>query len=220
MSEMTFIVDEATGALTIEGLSEEALQRMIGGLLPQPERVNCAHPVKAPPITASKDVCRDTEPTLRLFRVYHGSVVEGYGRRSVVQLQGCIRRCVGCYVPETHDTQGGVLMSITEIVELLLDQSGEPRDGVTILGGEPFLQPDGLAELMRELKRREVHITLYSGYTLQELRARPEQSVSEALALTDTLIDSPFIAALAHNAGEWRGSTNQRIIHHPSRFKP
>lgn len=219
MKETTLIIDEATGALTVEGLNDETLNRIAGDLLPQPAHVNCARPVNVPPaISASKNVGKD-EPQLRVFRVYHGSVVEGFGRRSVVQLQGCERRCVGCYVPETHDTHGGVLMGIIEVVELLLDAAGEPRDGVTILGGEPFLQPDGLAALMRELKARDIHLTLYSGYTLEELRARSEPGVHETLALADVLIDSPFVSALAHNAGEWRGSTNQRIIHHPSRYQ-
>jgi len=220
MKEMTLIIDEATGALTVEGLSEDTLRQIAGDLLPQPEHVNCARPTNAPPrISASKwGGCN--EPQLRVFRVYHGSVVEGFGRRSVVQLQGCERRCFGCYVPETHDTHGGVSMSITEVMELLLDAVGEPRDGVTILGGEPFLQPDGLAALMRELKALDIHLTVYSGYTLEELRARSERSVHQSLALADVLIDSPFIAALTRNAGEWRGSTNQRIIHHPSGYQP
>ncbi len=220
MKETTLIIDEATGALTVEGLNEEALRRVIGDLLPQPAHVNCARPANAPPaITGGKEIGCD-EPHLRVFRVYHGSVVEGPGRRSVVQLQGCARRCVGCYVPETHDTHGGVMISIMEVMELLLHAEGNPRDGVTILGGEPFLQPDGLAALMRELIAREIHVTLYSGYTLEELRARPEPSVRETLALTDILIDGPFVAHLTRGAGEWRGSTNQRIIRHPSRFKP
>jgi hypothetical protein len=30
------------------------------------------------------------------------------------------------------------------------------------------------------------------------------------------LIDGPFVPALANGAGEWRGSRNQRLIHHPA----
>jgi hypothetical protein len=30
------------------------------------------------------------------------------------------------------------------------------------------------------------------------------------------LNDGPFVKGLAENAGEWRGSTNQRVIHNPS----
>jgi len=39
-------------------------------------------------------------------------------------------------------------MKISEVVERLLDPQGAPRDGVTILGGEPFLQPHSRNERM------------------------------------------------------------------------
>ncbi len=100
--------------------------------------------------------------------------------------------------------------------ERLFAPEGEPRDGVTILGGEPFLQPDGLASLMRALKQRGQHITLYTGYTLEQLMARSEAAIRQALELADILIDGPFIKELSDNAGEWRGSTNQRVIFHPA----
>lgn len=217
MKETTWIIDEATGVLTIEGLSESELAGIASDLLSAPSQVNCARPVNAPPMVRARTVAAQDEPTLRVYRIYHGSVVEGPGRRSVVQLQGCVKKCVGCFVEETHPLDGGVSMSVSEVVELLLDPEGEPRDGVTVLGGEPFMQPDGLAVLLGELKSRQQHITLYSGYTLEELRARPEPSVHAALVLADILIDGAFIAAQSRNAGEWRGSTNQRIIYAPGK---
>lgn len=106
---------------------------------------------------------------------------------------------------------------ISEAVELALDPRGEPRDGVTVLGGEPFSQSQALAVLLRAFKDCVQHITLYSGYTLEQLQSRRERAVDECLTLADILIDGAFVASLARNAGEWRGSINQRIIHHPSR---
>ena len=76
---------------------------------------------------------------------------------------------------------------------------------------------EGLAALLCELKKRGQHVTLYSGYTLEELRARDEAGVHESLALADILIDGRFIAAEAQGAGEWRGSRNQRIIYAPAK---
>lgn len=103
-------------------------------------------------------------------------------------------------------------MSVEEVVRRVLDPAGAPRDGVTILGGEPFYQPDGLIALIRKLKILRQHITLYTGYTLESLRARRNPAIDEVLRLTDILIDGPFIAHEAHGAGEWLGSRNQRII--------
>jgi len=218
--ETTWIIDHATGALTVEGLTERELQSIAADLLPEAAHVNCARPINAPPVQmGSTATAVAEEDSLYVFRVYHGSVVEGPGRRSVAQLSGCPILCKGCSVPQTHRLDAGTLLSISEVMRLVLDPVGEPRDGVTVLGGEPFMQPDGLAALLCELKSRNQHITLYSGYTIEELRARPEASVHEALSLADILIEGRFVAAQSHGAGEWRGSTNQRIIHHPATWR-
>lgn len=110
-------------------------------------------------------------------------------------------------------------MNIHEIIELLLAPEGAPRDGVTILGGEPFLQPNGLLALLQALKQLNQHVTVYTGYTLEQLTARPETSIRQILELTDILIDGPFIKELSDNAGEWLGSTNQRVTHRPAHYE-
>lgn len=215
MSELTWILDPTTGELTVEGLSVEEAATLANDVLPTGRDVNCARPfahVALPdrPITQGE--------TLRVYRMYHGSVVDGPGRRSVVQVQGCPTRCPFCYVPETHDPAGGVALGIDAVIAALLDPIGEPRDGVTILGGEPMAQPEGLAALLRELKARDLHTVVYTGYTLEALARRRQPAVREALALTDLLIDGPFIAALSEGAGEWCGSQNQRRIERPARM--
>ncbi|MCP9496587.1 MAG: radical SAM protein [Pyrinomonadaceae bacterium MAG19_C2-C3] len=217
--EITWIIDHATGALTVEGLTDRELSEVANDVLPGGAKVNCARPINIPPLyNIASSVTQAEDESLQVFRIYHGSVVEGPGRRSVAQLSGCPLNCVGCFSTETHPYEAGVRMSNSEVVTLLLDPTGEPRDGVTVLGGEPFVQPDGLAALLHELKERGLHVTLYSGYTLEELMMRPEPSVREALVLADILIDGRFIAAQAKGAGEWRGSRNQRIINKPAQF--
>jgi anaerobic ribonucleoside-triphosphate reductase activating protein len=122
----------------------------------------------------------------------------------------------GCHSVDTHDPAGGVSLGVAQVVAALLDPIGAPRDGVTVLGGEPTSQPRGLVALLRALKARGVHVVLYSGYSLEALARRPEPEVREALALTDLLIDGPYLATLAEGAGEWRGSRNQRLIPDPA----
>ena len=117
----------------------------------------------------------------------------------------------GCYVPETHDPSGGVALPVTQVRDLLLIPEGEPRDGITVLGGETFAQPDVVYALLRLCRPLVPHITVYSGYTLAALLRRREPSVQELLGLTDLLIDGPYVARLAVGAGEWRGSRNQRL---------
>jgi len=216
MKETTWIIDSQSGELTVEGLQQSELTQLTADLLPSAKAINCARPINIQSLLNTSTHTSAREPTLRVFRIYHNSVVEGPGRRSVLQTAGCYLRCPGCFVPETHPLDGGVEMTVGDIVEHLLVPEGEPRDGVTILGGEPFLQPLGLLALVRSLKRRGLHITLYTGHTLEQLNARPEASIKQILELTDILIDGPFVKELSAHAGEWRGSTNQRIIHNPA----
>ena len=119
-------------------------------------------------------------------------------------------------MPETHDPAGGAALGVADVVAALLDPAGEPRDGATVLGGEPFSQPLGLAALVRALKRLGLHVVVYTGHTLEALARRPEPEVGEALKLVDLLVDGPYVAALADRAGEWRGSRNQRLIIRPT----
>lgn len=218
MPEITCLIDTTTGALTLEGLSRSQAAPLVNDLLSHGVAVNCGRPAQAAPLTRPLVPLtrRTAGAKLRVYRIYHGSLTDGPGRRSVVQVAGCDRLCAGCYVPETHDRQGGVVLSVSAVTAQVLAAVGAPRDGVTVLGGEPFLQPQGLAALLRQLRAQGQHITVYSGYTLEELRRRPEKAVHEALRHTDLLIDGPFMSALTQGAGEWRGSTNQRLIASPA----
>lgn len=216
MPETTWMIDPVTGTLTVEGWSQSSLTTMTNEWLSPSVAVNCARPLDSSPMRTLPILPTTTEPSLRVHRIYHHSVVEGPGRRSVLQVSGCEHFCPGCYVPETHAMNGGVRLSIPEIATQLLAHEGAPRDGITILGGEPFLQTTGVLALLQLLKAQAQHITLYSGFTLEELQQRNDANIGEILALTDILIDGPFVKALADNAGEWRGSTNQRILHHPA----
>jgi len=88
--------------------------------------------------------------------------------------------------------------------------------GNYVLVGEPMAQPGDLAALLRRLKARRIHTVVYTGYTLEALARRTEPASGVALPFTDLLIDGPYVAALADNAGEWRGSRNQRLISNPA----
>jgi anaerobic ribonucleoside-triphosphate reductase activating protein len=213
MRETTWIIDAQSGALTVEGLRQSELAQLAADLLAPGKQVNCARPINIEPMRLSSGHAANDEPSLRVFRIYHNSVVEGPGRRSVVQLSGCEKRCPGCIAVETWPLGSGVEMSVSEVVKATLDPGGAPRDGVTVLGGEPFLQMEGLLSLVTALKAHGQHVTLYSGYTLEELLSLSDPLIAQTLDLANILIDGPFVKEFSDGAGEWRGSTNQRIIH-------
>lgn len=211
--EFTIIIDTQSGNLTVEGLSAHEAARLAPELAHGATHVNCARPILRPPLPDA-----DQSPDAQLlghvqtFSIYHRSVVDGPGVRSVIQFSYCSIRCEGCYIPETHDIASGKRLPISQVIALALAPEGEPRDGVTILGGEPFDQPESLAAITRELKRLGQHLTVYTGYTIEALRGRNDSSVNEVLTSADLLIDGPFMREMTNGAGEWRGSTNQRII--------
>ncbi len=212
--EITFILEPDNGKMTAEvsGISPEMLTDL-RGVLHTGQNVNCGKPLEedlAEPLNHMNFVLGDNQ-SIWLHRIYHNSVVDGPGRRSVVQVAGCSIRCLGCYVPQTHKREKGALVSISSIFSEIV-RNRVNHDGVTILGGEPFDQPGPVAEFVSRLKRHELHITIYSGYTLEALIERKDPNVDFILTHTDLLIDGPFLSQLGQDAGEYRGSRNQRMI--------
>ena len=97
----------------------------------------------------------------------NGSVSDGPGVRAVVFLQGCDRHCKGCHNPTTWALDGGENMTVGEIVERLVLS---PYRRVTISGGEPLLQPAGVAALLRALKAKGFSdLCLYTGFSDDEV---------------------------------------------------
>ncbi len=145
---------------------------------------------------------------LRVHRVLHGSRANGPGSRAVVWLQGCPLNCPGCFNPETHDAAGGTSMSAASLADALLEES---PDGITISGGEPFAQPEGLLELLRALRKRKAPpVLVFSGYTEAELRADPAKAA--CLSAIDALICGPFRADEPAAYERFCSSGNQRLV--------
>lgn len=131
----------------------------------------------------------------------------GPGRRLAFWVRGCRLRCAGCMSPELW--QSGESTRIEEIVATFVPMLSAV-DGLTISGGEPFLQAAALSVLIDRLRReRDIEVLAYSGYTLEELRAMGEAEQG-LLARLDLLIDGPF-RVKADNTRQWRGSDNQRV---------
>lgn len=210
-------LDDATGSLLLDEESSAAnvaaddLRELLG----TPDGVGCAKPLQiiVPQATETTGV------SARISGYWHDDFMVGPGRRSVVRFQGCPIRCKGCWVPETWDKDAGADVGIVELAENLLDSAHE-RDGITILGGEPFAQPIALVALLialRTSRRPEIQIAVYSGYTIERIR---DLDYGETiLDSIDLLVDGPFVQSRRHSATcdcsdetrRWTGSCNQRI---------
>ena len=92
-----------------------------------------------------------TECSAKIDSMYHGSCVDGEGLRSVIFFSGCNFRCPFCHNPETLYSFGKEV-SLTEVVSTLLRYKNYiKKGGVTLSGGEPFLQADFCIKLVKKL---------------------------------------------------------------------
>ncbi len=149
---------------------------------------------------------------------------EGPGRRYAVWVQGCPLRCPGCCNPDLLPFRGGRPVAPADLAARVL--ATPDIEGVTLLGGEPFAQAEGLAVVAEQVRAAGRSVMVFTGFTLEALRARPE--AARLLAATDLLVDGPYDARRPDPARRWVGSTNQRTLaltdrydpRHPSFFAP
>lgn len=145
---------------------------------------------------------------IQLHAVIDRSRANGPGQRLAIWFQGCSLGCPGCFNPATHPV-GGERTDAADLIDRALAQ-GDAIEGVTISGGEPFEQPDGLLALARGLRQRapRLSILVFSGFTRQEVERRPLGPA--ILAAIDVLVDGRFVERRVLGRG-LRGSDNQRI---------
>lgn len=147
---------------------------------------------------------------LNIAGVIKESIVDGRGIRYTVFTQGCPHRCHGCHNPQTWDFNGGSEKDIDEIFE---DFRQNPMlKGITFSGGEPFCQPAPLAKLAQMVHGIGKDVTVYSGYTFEQLAEMNDPDVNALLDAADVLIDGPFIEERKNLELHFRGSENQRLI--------
>ena len=87
-------------------------------------------------------------------------------------------------------------------------------DGITITGGDPVEQPAELLKLLRYVIAFSEDILLYTGYTLDEIRALlGEEYLEKLIDHVAVLIEGRYVEELNDDRSALRGSTNQRIIY-------
>lgn len=84
--------------------------------------------------------------------------LDGPGIRYVIFLQGCPLRCKYCHNPDTWGFKEGNKMCSTDVVsDILRYKNYIMTGGVTVSGGEPLMQSDFLAEILKLCHDNGIH---------------------------------------------------------------
>ena len=133
----------------------------------------------------------------------------GPGRRLVIWVAGCSRRCRGCANPELwirHPQQRIEASDFANTVKELLDT--KEVEGITITGGEPFDQAGELKELLEALDF-DRDVLVFSGYKIEDIRKNSEMNT--LLDKVSVVIDGEYIDELNDGQTALRGSLNQQL---------
>ncbi len=154
-------------------------------------------------------------------KIKYNDIANGEGIRTSLFVSGCRVGCKGCFNRETWDFNYGQVLT-DEVVEQMIE-SLRPGyiSGMTVLGGEP-MEPENqeaLLPIFKEVKDRFSNKTiwLYTGYLLDQDLIKGGRKYTaytdELLSMVDVVVDGPFMSDLSEIGLQFRGSSNQRIIH-------
>lgn len=120
----------------------------------------------------------------RVHSVETMGALDGPGLRMVVFLSGCPLRCRFCHNPDTWNIFSGREVKSDEILKKalrLLPYFGK-TGGVTLSGGEPFMQAGFALAILQKCKQNGIHTAVdTSGFYLT-------QTVKRALEFTDLVL--------------------------------
>ncbi len=140
--------------------------------------------------------------------------VDGEGVRCSLYVSGCMFACRGCYNRVAQNFNYGSEYTPELEARILQDLEADYCQGLTLLGGEPFLNTNILLPLCNRLRERfgeTKDIWSWTGYTWEELMQESSDKL-ELLDLIDILVDGRFDISKKDLTLQFRGSSNQRII--------
>ena len=140
--------------------------------------------------------------------------VDGEGVRNSIYVSGCLFACKGCYNKAAQSFTYGKPYTQELENEILADLEADHVQGLTLLGGEPFLNTNILNPLVKKIRQKfgnAKDIWSWTGYTWEELMLETEDKL-ELLNMVDILVDGRFDISKKDLTLQFRGSSNQRII--------
>ena len=140
--------------------------------------------------------------------------VDGEGVRCSLYVSGCPFACKGCYNKVAQNFSYGNPYTEGLEEQILTDLEADYCQGLTLLGGEPFLNKMLTLSLCKKIRERfgdTKDIWSWTGYTWEELLKGTEDK-KQLLEVIDVLVDGRFEKDKMDLSLAFRGSANQRII--------
>lgn len=160
---------------------------------------------------------RRLQPKKKIADYKAFNFVDGEGVRNSLYVSGCLFACEGCFNKAVQNFNYGTPFTESLMNQIIEDLSHDYVQGLTLLGGEPFLNTDvclSVVKRVRETFGSAKDIWSWSGYTFEELLLETPDKL-ELLHSIDILVDGRFELAKRNLNLQFRGSSNQRIIDVP-----
>lgn len=135
-------------------------------------------------------------------------------------VSGCHFHCKNCFNSIAWDYNYGQQFTedTMQTILQLLQQDFIKR--LTILGGEPLddKNVETVYNIIQQVRQHNfnIKIWLYSGYTFEEIMKQTDvygEYRKKILKIIDVLVDGQYVDELKDLNLQFRGSSNQRIIH-------
>lgn len=140
--------------------------------------------------------------------------VDGEGVRNSLYVSGCLFACEGCFNKAAQNFRYGTPFTKELEEQIMDDLRHDYVQGLTLLGGEPFLNTDVCLQVVDRIRQEFGHtkdIWSWTGYTFDELLQDSDDKL-ELLSKIDILVDGRFEISKRDLKLQFRGSSNQRII--------
>ena len=122
-------------------------------------------------------------------------IANGPGVRTTIFLTGCTLNCKNCFNKEYQNFHFGKVFDEKAFEEVMDCLSDANISGLSVLGGEPFDNLEGLKEFITKVRAKsEKDIWIYSGYTFEELLEK--DGAMDVLKNIDVLVDGRFVEDL------------------------
>jgi len=150
---------------------------------------------------------------LKLNHILEHSRVQGPGDRFTIWVQGCSIHCKDCNNSDTWDFNAGSFVDTDDLFPLIIKTTA--TTGLTLTGGEPLDQFEAVFELTKKVFLYK-DIFLCSGYLFKDIEKNSK--LKEILKFVDIICAGPFESDKVCQS-QWKGSSNQEIIHLTERGK-